>query len=111
MPAAATSDATFREDVLQSPLPVLVDFSASWCAPCRMLKPTIDRLADDQAGRLRVVVLDVDENPETTQRYQVMGMPTMGLFVDGELVTTLVGGRPGWAIMEALQPYLPVGTA
>lgn len=108
MPAAVTTDATFAEDVLRSPLPVLVDFSATWCGPCRMLAPTIDRLADDQAGRLRVVVLDVDENPETTRRYQVMGMPTMGLFVGGELVTTLVGGRPGWAIMEAIAPHLPV---
>ncbi|MGY1815562.1 thioredoxin family protein [Blastococcus sp. SYSU D00820] len=108
MPAAPTTDATFAQDVLASPLPVLVDFSASWCAPCRMLAPTIDRLADDQAARLRVVTLDVDENPETTRRYQVMGMPTMGLFVRGELVTTLVGGRPGWAIMEALEPYLAV---
>jgi thioredoxin 1 len=108
MPAAATTDATFAADVLESPLPVLVDFSAAWCGPCRMLAPTIDRLADDQAGRLRVVVLDVDENPETTRRYQVMGMPTMGLFVRGELVETLVGGRPGWAIMEALAKHLPV---
>ena len=108
MPAAATTDATFAHDVLESPLPVLVDFSASWCAPCRVLAPTIDRLADDQAGRLRVLVLDVDANPETTRRYGVMGMPTMGLFVRGELVTTLVGGRPGWAIMEALEQHLPV---
>ena len=108
MPAAATTDATFAADVLQSQLPVLVDFSATWCGPCRMLAPTIDRLADEQADRLKVVVLDVDENPETTRRYHVMGMPTMGLFVGGELVTTLVGGRPGWAIMEALAPHLPV---
>jgi thioredoxin 1 len=108
MPAAHTTDATFARDVLESALPVLVDFSATWCAPCRMLAPTIDRLADDQAGRLRVVVLDVDDNPETTRRYQVMGMPTMGLFVGGELVETLVGGRPGWAIMEALAPHLAV---
>ena len=108
MPAATTTDATFPADVLHSPLPVLVDFSASWCAPCRVLAPTIDRLADDQAGRLRVLVLDVDANPETTRRYQVMGMPTMGLFVGGALVETPVGGRPGWAIMEALAPHLPV---
>jgi thioredoxin 1 len=108
MPAARTTDATFDHDVLESPLPVLVDFGAAWCAPCRMLAPTIDRLADDQAGRIRVVVLDVDENPATPRRYHVMGMPTMALFVRGELVETLVGGRPGWAIMEALAPHLPV---
>ena len=108
MPAAATTDATFTADVLESPIPVLVDFSAPRCAPCRMLAPTIDRLADDQAGTLRVVVLDVDANPETARRYNVMGMPTMGLFVRGELVETLVGGRPGWAIMEALAPHLTV---
>ncbi|MGY1741493.1 MULTISPECIES: thioredoxin family protein [unclassified Blastococcus] len=108
MPAVPTTDATFARDVLESPLPVLVDFGAEWCPPCRVLAPTIDRLADEQAGRLRVVTLDVDANPETTRRYQVMGLPTMGLFVRGELVTTLVGGRPGWAIVEALAPYLPV---
>ncbi len=102
------NDQDFEAQVLNSSVPVLVDFWAPWCAPCRMLAPTIDRLADDQAGRLRVVVLDVDENPETTRRYRVMGMPTMGLFVGGELVETLVGGRPGWAIMEALAPHLPV---
>ena len=111
MPAAPTTDATFARDVLESPLPVLVDFKAEWCAPCRVLAPTIDRLADEQAGRLRVLVLDVDDDPETARRYQVMGMPTMGLFVGGELVETLVGGRPGWAILEALAPHLPVPAA
>lgn len=108
MPVTTTADATFRVDVLASDRPVLVDFAADWCPPCRMLGPTLARLADEQAERLRVVTLDVDANPETTRRYGVQGLPTLGLFVGGELVTTVVGGRPGWAILQAIEPFLPV---
>ena len=106
-----TSDATFADDVLGSATPVLVDFTAVWCGPCRMIAPVLGRIADEQAGRLRVVELDVDENPETTRRYGVMGMPTLGLFVRGELVTTVVGARPQAMIMQALEPHLSAAAA
>src|SRR4051812_50176706 len=102
-----TTDATFADDVLASSLPVLVEFTAAWCPPCKMIAPVLDRIATEQTGRMRVVALDVDENPETTRRYGVMGMPTLALFKDGEIVTTLVGARPQAMIMQALEPHLP----
>lgn len=105
---SATSDATFAEDVLAADLPVLVDFTADWCPPCTMIKPVLARIAAEQAGRLRVVTLDVDANPVTSRRCGVMGMPTLALFVRGELVTTIVGARPQAAVMAALEPHLAV---
>jgi len=103
-----TSDATFAADVLASETPVLVEFTADWCPPCKMIAPVLDRIAMEQTGRMRVIALDVDENPDTTRRYNVLGMPTMALFKDGEIVTTVVGARPQAALMQALEPYLPV---
>jgi thioredoxin 1 len=101
-----TSDATFAADVLGSDLPVLVDFTAAWCGPCRMVTPVLEQLAAEQTGRMRVVQLDVDANPETTRRYHVLGMPTMTLFRDGEAITTVVGARPRAALLQALEPHL-----
>ncbi|MGY1810378.1 thioredoxin [Blastococcus sp. SYSU D00669] len=101
-----TTDATFAADVLGSERPVLVDFTADWCPPCKMIKPVLERIAAEQAGRMSVVTLDVDENPEVTRRYGVMGMPTLALFVGGELVTTVVGARPQAALVAALEPHL-----
>ena len=101
-----TTDAAFAVDVLAGDLPVLVEFTATWCPPCRMIAPVLARIADEQAGRMRVVALDVDENPETTRRYGVMGMPTLALFVGGEVVSTVVGARPQAVIMRELEPHL-----
>ena len=106
MSLQTTSDATFAADVLASGTPVLVEFTATWCPPCRMIAPVLDRIAAEQAGRLRVLALDVDENPETTRRYGVMGMPTMALFVDGELVESIRGVRPQAVITQAIEPHL-----
>jgi thioredoxin 1 len=103
-----TSDASFADDVLTNPTPTLVEFTAAWCPPCKMIAPVLERIATEQTGRMRVVALDVDENPETTRRYGVMGMPTMALFIDGQIATTVVGARPQAALMNALEPYLPV---
>ena len=102
----STSDATFQDDVLASGTPVLVDFTADWCPPCKMIAPVLDRIAAENTGRLRVVALDVDANPDTARRYNVLGMPTLALFVRGELVTTVVGAQPQHTIMKALEPYL-----
>ncbi len=102
-----TTDATFASDVLASDLPVLVDFTADWCPPCKMVAPVLERLADEQAGRLRIVSLDSDANPETVRDYQVMGMPTLALFVGGERVAQVVGARSGPALLKAFEPYLP----
>ena len=106
MTLAETTDATFATDVLASAEPVLVDFTATWCGPCHMVKPVLEQIARDEAGRLRVVTLDVDANPDTTRAYGVMGMPTLGLFRGGELVATVVGARPRAAILRELEPHL-----
>lgn len=81
----------FDQEVLQSQQPVLVDFWAAWCAPCRMLAPTIDQVADDYAGRAKVVKLNVDDNAETAGRYNIRGIPTLLLFKNGELKDQIVG--------------------
>lgn len=105
---AATTDATFADDVLASPLPVLVEFTADWCPPCRMIVPVLQKIADDEASRLRVVSIDVDANPVTTRAYGVMSMPTLALFVDGEPVVQFVGAKPRTAIMRLIESHLPV---
>ena len=84
-------DATFEQEVLQSEEPVLVDFHADWCGPCKMMAPVIDRIADDYQGRLTVGRLDVDANTGVAMRYGIMGIPTLGIFQSGKLVDRLVG--------------------
>ncbi len=106
MSLTMTTDATFRQDVLESPLPVLVDFTAAWCPPCVMIAPVLDRIATDEADRLRIVSLDVDSNPVRTLEYEVLGMPTLALFVDGEVVARFMGAKPRTAIIRELEPHL-----
>jgi len=106
MSLATTSDASFRADVLDSTLPVLVEFTASWCPPCHMIAPVLAQIAADEADRLRVRAIDVDANPATTLAYQVMAMPTLALFVGGEVVARMVGARPRTAILRELEPHL-----
>lgn len=88
------SDSSFDEEVLKSDTPVLVDFWAPWCGPCRMIAPVVEALAKEYEGRLSVAKLNVDDNPSTAQRYQVMGIPTLILFKDGEPVGRFVGYMP-----------------
>ena len=97
----AVTDESFRQDVLEAPGPVLVDFWAEWCGPCKAVAPVLDELARDYAGRLTVAKVDIDENPMTPNEYGVRGIPTMLLFRDGKLLDQKVGAHPrnvlkGW---------------
>jgi thioredoxin 1 len=106
MSLTLTTDATFDADVLNGSTPVLVDFTADWCPPCKMVEPVLEQIAADEAGRLTVVSLDVDANPQTTLKYGVLSMPTLALFVNGEIVAQMIGARPRMAIMRELEPHL-----
>jgi thioredoxin 1 len=93
-------EATFEEEVLQSRAPVLVDFSATWCGPCKMMAPVVEQLAGEYGDRLTVGQVDVDDNPGLAMRYNVRGVPTLGVFQGGEMVDRLVG-YPGPAGVRA----------
>ena len=86
-----TSDAAFERDVLKADQPVLLDFWAEWCGPCKMIAPILDTIAEEYKGRLRVVKLNIDDNPQTPQKYNVRGIPTLLLFRDGAVAAQQVG--------------------
>lgn len=97
------TDSTFESLVLQSDQPALVDFWASWCAPCRAIAPIVDEMAQEYAGKLRVVKVNVDDNPGTPGKYGVRGIPTLILFKGGKVVDQLVGAVPRNQIKELIE--------
>jgi thioredoxin 2 len=100
------TDASFADELL-TPLPVLVDFWAEWCAPCRATAPVLESLAGDMAGEIKIVKVDVDRNPGTAGRFNVKSIPTLILFKNGKAVETLVGALSKNALLQKLGPHLP----
>ncbi|MEK6707151.1 MAG: thioredoxin [Bdellovibrionota bacterium] len=101
-----TGDASFESDVLKSSQLAVVDFWAEWCGPCRMLGPTIEQLADEYAGQVKVYKVNVDENPVTPARYHVKGIPTVIFFKNGAVVDQLVGNQPKDMIKQSIEKHL-----
>jgi thioredoxin 1 len=104
--AVAVTDGSFQEDVLQSAEPVLVDFWASWCQPCRMVAPVVEEIAQEQTGKLKVLKLDVDENQNTAMQYNVSSIPTLILFKAGQPVERVVGFSPKDRLLSKITPHL-----
>ena len=102
----AVTDESFRQDVLEAPGPVLVDFWAEWCGPCKAVGPILDELARDYAGKLTIAKVDIDENPVTPNEYAVRGIPTMLLFRDGKLLDQKVGALPKSALKDWIADQL-----
>ncbi|GHB90267.1 MULTISPECIES: thioredoxin [Streptomyces] len=103
---AEVTDADFEAEVIGAELPVLVEFTADWCPPCRQIAPVLSAVAAEERDRLKVVQLDVDTNPETTNAYGVLSMPTLIVFRDGQPVKSMVGARPKRRLLEELADVL-----
>ena len=104
--AAAVTDTTWQQEVLESDKPVLIDFWAEWCGPCRMVAPVIEEIASEQAEHLKVVKLNVDENPDTARQYRVMSIPTMLVVKDGVEKKRIVGAKGKGALLSDLSEFL-----
>ena len=102
----AVTDASFAKDVLQSDKPVLVDFWAEWCGPCRLVAPVLEEIASQHGEKLQIVKLNIDENPQVARDYQIMSIPTMSVFQGGKVVKTIVGAKPKAALLKDLAAYI-----
>lgn len=106
MSVEQVADSSFNEEVIKSSCPVLVDFWAPWCGPCRMIAPVVDEIANEYAGSLKVVKINTDDNPSTATEYGIRSIPTLMIFVKGERVDTVVGAVPKTTLASTLQKYL-----
>jgi len=106
MSTKAVTDATFADEVLNSDKPIMVDFWATWCGPCRAVSPILDKIAEENADKISIVKLDVDDNPETAMKYGITSIPAMYVFKNGEVVKRVIGAKPKPALEADLAEFL-----
>jgi thioredoxin 1 len=102
----AATDASFEADVLKNDKPVVVDYWAEWCGPCKMVAPVLEQIADEHGEKIDVIKLNIDENPATAAKYGIMAIPTMNVFKGGEVVKQIVGAKPKAALLRELAEFI-----
>jgi thioredoxin 1 len=106
MSAAAVTDETFEQEVIESSVPVLVDFWAPWCGPCRMVAPVVDEIAEQYAGQVKVVKVNTDDNPSVASKYGIRSIPTLMIFKGGQRVDMVVGAVPKTTLASTIEKYI-----
>jgi thioredoxin 1 len=102
----AVTDETFETEVLKNSKPVIVDYWAEWCGPCRMIAPVLEEIASEHADKIDVVKLNVDDNPAVAQKYQILAIPTLNVFLNGEVVKQIKGAKPKSALLKDLAEFI-----